>query len=144
MTVQFKLPPEIDTREASEAGRWCPILNPTSFKPVLSGDTPVQFLVCGVDSAAYRRGERAARAAVLELRQTNPRAEQDALEMAFRLELLSHLVPKWEGVIDPQGGAIECNAANVRALFEIAPVYRTQVELFLESRANFTAASATA
>ena len=144
MTIAFKLPPEIDTREASEAGRWCAILNPSNHKPVMSGGVPVRFLVCGVDSAAYRRGERAARAAVLELRQSNPGVEQDALEMAFRLELLSHLVPQWEGVIDPSGGAIECNAANVRALFEIAPVYRAQVELFLESRANFTAASATA
>lgn len=144
MAIQFKLPPEIDTREASEAGRWCAILNPSTYKPVMSGDVPVRFLVCGVDSSAYRRGERAARAAVLELRQSNPGAEQDALEMAFRLELLSHLVPQWEGVIDPNGAAIVCSPAHVRALFEAAPVYRTQVEAFLESRANFTAASATA
>ena len=119
-----------DTVTAANEGRWLTLKTPDGT------ETDVRLRLAGADSDLYRAAERAAAdrrfALGREAAQSITKADLDA----EYLDRVARCTLDWEGLTDG-GKPLEFTAANVRRLYESAPVVLEQAGAFLHERSRF-------
>lgn len=120
---------ELATLDAHEDGADVKIKHPSTGKL-----TDVVIKVKGVDSKAWRKGQKTMqRAMIEELAAGNVDIDSEKLE----IDALVAITIGWEGIV-MDGKPFEFNAKNCRSLYTKAPHIRDQIGAFVGKRANFT------
>jgi len=134
-----------DFDTSGNAGVVLPVKHPITGVPLTLADgTAVTLTVAGVDGERY---QAAFTTQVNKRLQTslNARSQQQTAEDLMRenIDLLVAVTLDWQG-IEKAGAPLPYSPANARALYERLPWLREQVKAFVEDRANFLKASASA
>jgi len=100
-------------------------------------ETDIVITVCGQDSDTYKAISRKQQNARLKDMQRGRKSAATAETLEERgLELLVACVTGWAGIQDGDKD-LECNAENVKMVFEKLPFVKEQIDVAIGDRANF-------
>jgi len=121
------------TRESSDAGAWCDILDP------LGADTGLRFRVAGAHSDKFRRAMTKAQATQVNREKSRGRRDvtPEDLELEFDLmaDVLAECTLEWNAEKD--GADWPCSTSNARDVYLNAPDVRRQVFQFVSDAKNY-------
>lgn len=99
---------------------------------------PVTMTTVGTYSKTFRHAKRAQTNRMLKNKTTQLTAE--GLEEGA-ITLTARCVREWQGVFDANGGPLECNLANVTAVFTAAPWVLEQIDTAMGNHESFSKAN---
>jgi hypothetical protein len=133
----------IDTREKAEAGVAMTLKKADDRTPILNArKEPVQLILMGSDSAAYRREQRILTKERLRISEAKM-SEEDTFQAreAAEIAMLAKLTIGWPGMLDKNDKSMPFSYEGAVELYTTYPIAREQADTFIATRAHFTKVS---
>lgn len=127
-----------NVRDSADSGREMHLSGPNGERLQTKEGDPITITLLGADSKPFQRlqhkqttnrlNKRVSRGGRIKI--TGEELEEDAMD------ILVACTKSWKNIVY-EGQELECNAINIRMLYERLPWIREQVDEFINDRSNF-------